>query len=775
MRKPAGTAAVIAAGIVLTLNSTVTVAAQASIPRSAYLDYARESADATWDRYDELIERWQEGFDPESVFGYRAPGGLLEMALIYSWLFEHEGGREHARRAKRVLLEYGDYRSAFPESAIEKRPDYLNGVPALPDFFTAMRYIRAFDTMNRLDQLSAREVGQCRDLIAHSMEYLLQTAEWGTMNRTALRAETLAWAVRALPDHERTPVWEMQRKALGDDNWGNWEIEDATIYHGVWLYALMGYASAREDLAGLFRTPEIYYYAHYFLNLMCPYGIVPDFGDANWTSNWRHYLVFFQVAAAIYDDPEFKWAAERIARRFVDFSGPANVGLGVFLLDCYRWGSDEVVPETPTAGSMEVMEDVQGKKIVFRDGWQEDSTWMLLNYRDEGDGGLNFRDYLRDTIPVEEEKMTHGHADENSIVLLMSGGSVLLHDGGYRDFMPSGPFGAYRQDYFHNRICVRPEKIFMGQVEGEARYDRGGEAVPGQGILEFMRNAGSYREVRTRKVDFITLPDIDYSRSRMIDDKWGYEWDRVIAWVKEPNVFVVFDIVKSRVEEYFTIANLWHTRKIVSRGEHWYDTVYDRIQNTELPTDTHLLIHFPDQHFRLEGTEPIRRHYQDEIMIHQTTAHHFELGETEAFVTVLVPHDASDSPEEWVSRIRLADTGPGRSAKGVVIEWEGREYIVGVKNDLRQDMARDWRRPRYTWEAGRIQVESFETNGDFIYGRREGTTLDYTIVNLTRALWNDQLLYQGKPGYFGLAYDGTPVMEDYGKSRYWRAKVDIGR
>ena len=81
---------------------------------------------------------------------------------------------------------------------------------------------------------------------------------------------------------------------------------------------------------------------------------------------------------------------------------------------------------------------------------------MLLNYRDEGDGGLLFRDYLRDTIPVEEEKMTHGHADENSIVMLASGGALLLHDGGYRDFMPSGPYGAYRQDYFHNRLCVRP-------------------------------------------------------------------------------------------------------------------------------------------------------------------------------------------------------------------------------------------------------------------------------------------------------------------------------
>jgi len=748
------------------------VAAQERIERQAYLDYARASADATWERYDEIIERWEASFDPENVFGYRAPGGLLEMAVIYAWFLEHEDDRSCLPRIKKVLTEYGDYRAAFPEWAVELRPDYTDGIPALPDFFTAMRYIKAFDTLNRLGHLSRREVADCRDLIAHSMEYLLQTAEWGPMNRTALRAETLAWAVRALPRHERTPVWEMQRRALGDDNWGAWEIEDATIYHGVWLYALMGYADG--EFAELFRTPEIYYYAHYFLNLMCPYGIVPDFGDAHWTANWRHYLVFFQAAAAQYGDPHLQWAADEIARRFVNFDEPASIGLGVFLLDAFRWGSDAIEAEVPTGGSMEVMEDVQGKKVVLRDGWDPEATYLLLNYRDEGDGGVYFRDYLRDTIPVEEEKMTHGHADENSIALLMSGGSVLLHDGGYRDYMPSGPYGAYRQDYFHNRICVRPEKIFMGQEAGEWRYSDQ-EDVPGQGVLEFMRNAGSYREVRTRKIDFITLPDVDYSRTRMIDDRWGYAWDRVIAWVKEPNVFVVFDIVKARVEEYFTIANFWHTRQITSRGEHWYDTVYDRIQNTELPTDEHLLICFPHTHFRLEGTETAQRHYQEEIAIHQMTAHHFELGETEAFVTVLVPHPASDDPEQWVERIRLADTGPGRSAIGVMIEHEGAEYIVGAKNDLRQDMFRDWRRPRYTWQTGRIEVGQVETNGDFIFARHRDSTLDYTIVNLTRALWDGQLLYQGKPGYYGLAYDGTPVQEDYGKARYWRATVEIGR
>ena len=155
--------------------------------------------------------------------------------------------------------------------------------------------------------------------------------------------------------------------------------------------------------------------------------------------------------------------------------------------------------------------------------------------------------------------------------------------------MPSGPFGAYRQDYFHNRLVVRPEKIWMGQAEGEARLDTPG-AVPGQPILEFLHNAGSYRRVRTQKVDFLHLPDVDYSRSRMIDDGWGFEWDRVIAYVKDPELFVVFDILKARTEEYFTLANLWHTRKILDQGEHWYDTVYDRIRNRELSEDRHLLI-----------------------------------------------------------------------------------------------------------------------------------------------------------------------------------------
>ncbi len=746
--------------------------ANETIPRERYLEYARASADWAWDHYDELIQRWKQSFDPDNVFGYRAPGGLLEMAVIYSFLYEKDNHEEHARRAKKLLLSYGDFRAMYPDYARKNRPDYADGVPALSDFFTVMRYIRAYDSLKRLEQISQEENQKIETIIVESMTYLLRTQEWGPMNRTALRAEALAWAVRALPDHPQSKIWEMQRRALGDDNWGNWEIEDATIYHAVWLYSLLGYADALDRTEELLKTPEMYYYAQYFLQLMCPAGMIPDFGDANWLSNWNRYLVFFEAAAAIYKDPELKWAAATIARQFIDFEQPTSVGLGYLLLDCYRWGDDSIPVQSPSSLSKEVMEDVQGKKIVFRNGWETNSTYLLLNYRDEGDGGLNFRDYLRDTIPVEEEKMTHGHADENSIVLLMSGESVLLRDGGYRDYMPSGPYGAYRQDYFHNRLCVRPEKIWMGQQQGQFRYSVR-DAIPGQSVLDFLRNAGSYRIVRTQKVDFISLPDFDYSRTRLIDDGWGYEWDRILVYLKEAGVFVVLDVFKAKKEEYFTLSNLWHTQHVIAQGDHWYDTVYRSVQNTDFSTDHQLLIVFPLAPFGLEGVEKERRHYQDELVIHQTTAQHFELGETVGFATVLIPHPADDSPADWVDRIRLLPIQPEGAGLGVKLTIDGKTYTAAVKNDLRMDMSRDNRRPRYTYEAGRLLLGEFETNGDFLFAKMEGERLEYTIVNLTKALYKSHVLFEAKPSVFGLAFDAAPDQSGVGKLRYWRDTVTI--
>jgi len=762
------------AGILIILVFVLSFQAMATapVPLEKYLEFAHASADWTWQHYDSLVTAWKQRLDPDNVFGYRPPPRLLEMATIYAYLYEVKGDREYANRAKTVLMKYGDYRKFYPESAVKKRPDYADGVPALPDFFTTMRYIRPFETLKRLNVLKEKEQKYCEQLIAESMAYLLRTEEWGAMNRGILRAEGLAWAVRALPDNEKSDMWRMIGNSIGIDNWGNWEIEDASLYNAIWLYSLLGYADARGKTDELFRTPEMYYYAQYYLNLICPAGMVPDFGDAYWMSSWNRYLVFFEAAAKAYKNPELKWAAATIADKFVDFKRVSNTGLAYMLLDCYRYGTDDLVPKMPTVLSEEVMEDVQGKKIVFRTGWQPNSTYLLLNYRDEGDGGRLYRDYLRDTIPIEEEKTTHGHSDENSIALLMANGSVLLHDGGYRDFMPSGPFGAYRQDYFHNRLCVRQEKIAMGQKKGEYRYSVR-NAVEGQTVLSFLHNAGSYRPVRTQKIDFLTFPDFDYSRTRLIDDVLGYEQDRIITFVKDPEMFVVFDVFKARTEEYFTAANLWHTRKIVAQGEHWYDTVYDSLRRVALPTDTHLLILFPKTHYRLEGVEKEKRYWQNEFMIHQTAAQHFELGQHIAFVTVLVPHKASESPQKWVKNIKFIEPQPQGTGLMVQIIDGDRVITIGAKRDLRMDIVRDWRRPKYTYQAGKIRYGDFETNGDFLFAERSKNRLSFTITNLIKAKYGDRVLFEQKPALYGLAFDGSPDRPGFGKIRYWRDSITL--
>ena len=744
------------------------------VPLNKYLEFARASANWTWDHYDSLEMAWRSSLDPENIFGYRSPGRFLEMAAIYATLYKMEGSEEYAERALKTLLKYDIYKEEYPEEAVKQRYDYSNGTPALPDFFTAMRYIRTFVMLKEMGYLKPAQQKHLESVIAHSVEYTLQSQEWGSMNRAALRAETLAWAVRAIPDHPDIKHWEMYMEALGFDNFGNWEIEDATIYHAVWLYSLLGYAEARDYMDELFKSPEIYYYSQYFLNLMCPDYMIPDFGDANWRTNWSRYLVFFEAAACAYHDPEMKWAGQVMAQQLMNWEAVSNTGLAYLLLDAYRFGTDDIVFQKPDNPSMEVMEDMVGKKIVFRDGWSPGSSYLLLNYRDEGDGGLIYRNYLRDAIPVEEEKMTHGHADENSIVLLMKDGSILLHDGGYRDYMPSGPYGAYRQDYFHNRLCVRPEKIWFGQKQGEYRFSVPGQPeIPSQSLLEFLRNAGSYRKVRTQKVDFLTFSDFDYSRTRLIDDKMGYEWDRIIIWVKDPGIYVVFDVMKATEEGFFTAANIWHTRKIISRGSHWYDTEYDSLNDLALNTDTKLWIHFPKNHYRFEHTEKEQRYYQEEYLISEFSGQHFEPGQHIGFATILVPHNRTENPAVWIENIKFIDSEREGDGMSVRIQSGDKTIHLGIKCDLRMDVVRDYRRPKYTYESGKIVYDDLETNADLFYTERSDDEFAYTIVNVTRLDYEKNTLFEAKPNYFYLSFDGSRDKEGIGKVRYWREKRNL--
>ncbi|HPW18445.1 MAG TPA: hypothetical protein PLP83_08720, partial [Candidatus Aminicenantes bacterium] len=132
-----------------------------------------------------------------------------------------------------------------------------------------------------------------------------------------------------------------------------------------------------------------------------------------------------------------------------------------------------------------------------------------------------------------------------------------------------------------------------------------------------------------------------------------------------------------------------------------------------------------------------------------------------------------EDPRAWLGRVTALPSEPGRGAAAVLIKAGDREIVAGAKNDLRMDMTRDYRRPRYTYEAGRIKVGPFETDGDFVFAASGAGSLDWTIVNLTRADHDGRTLVLAKEGQHGLGFDAKPDRGGLGKMRYWRDRTPL--
>jgi hypothetical protein len=544
-----------------------------------------------------------------------------------------------------------------------------------------------------------------------------------------------------------------------------WEIEDATGYHGVWLYSVFSYAdiSGRADVL---QSPMVKYYLDYFVQLLSPHGNIPDFGDSHWNGGWERFVPVFEKAATLYRNPHYKYLARELVQRAAERTAKAqklsdltqlNFGAGVAspFSDAHRWADDAIVAQAPTNLSGDVLEDLIGKKFVWRTGWQRDATMMLLNYRDEGDGGWLGREYLRQTLSVEEEKMHHGHADENSIALLMSGGSVLLHDGGYRPALPSGQYGAWRADYFHNRVVARQNKRDKTQS-----------------VYEFMRNSGAYRPVVTRKIDFLKFQNADASRSRVLDEELGYEWDRIVTHVKSRDYFIVVDGIRIKRADYYTFTNLWHTRQVIGQSPQSFETRYDKIQSDELPQTKVLTIRFPENaQGKQIGTFPISRHFQDETAIYQTNSQYYQAGDYEFFVTVLFPHAASG--DIAYPQFKLLEVSkPGRALGLEITDGTEKAYLC-VKLDLTLDLTRAAIGPRYQYDLGKVQYGEFETDASYVFATRNGAQLRFGAATLTKLLYREQTLLEALPNTFGLQLDGAGSRAGFGKWRYWEDSLTV--
>ena len=122
----------------------------------------------------------------------------------------------------------------------------------------------------------------------------------------------------------------------------------------------------------------------------------------------------------------------------------------------------------------------------------------------------------------------------------------------------------------------------------------------------------------------------------------------------------------------------------------------------------------------------------------------------------IVSVEKDEPAEKWLDKVKEIKARPDGAGLGVEIDTNDRKIVIGIKNDLRMDISRDWRRPRYTYEAGKIVFDDFETNGDIVFATQKDGRLAYTIVNLTKAYFKDLPLFEAEASFFGLAFDASP-------------------
>jgi len=685
--------------------------------RSQYLNVIRLAYDAEQARLEAEIERWRAQFDPRNaLFGYLASSWPLALASAAAFLYEQDQQPALARQARDILVRYREWTALMPADLIAARPEYEDGVPPLDPMFQPIVFIPACARIR--DQVSEADWKALAGIVADSLRPILRFPEWGAHNRAMLRAANLALAARVFADHPDAGWWLEMADELAEASWGRWSVEDAMLYQPIWMRASIVYGEARgrDDL-----RQHVTFHAHLraMAQMVTPLGTLPDFGDSHWMSQQLEWLACFEWGAAAHRDPSLRWAANRLWQAVAD--QPPALSMAGPLMLAWQW-CDESVPARPPGPTPDALDDLIAKKIVFRAGWGERDTYACLNYRDEGDYGRIDRDYLRATLAVSAEKMHHGHADENSVVMLVSDGAVLLHDGGYRE---SPPDGVYRADMYHNRLIWR-----AGQWGGSG------------GLLAFIRDNGHYHPVRTERLYWTRLGDAEISRTRARDDLRGVMWDRTVSFFPALDAFVVIDSARALTDGPRTLSALWWTTDVLQQEGNACDTAISQIQQWRNRDHRALWIAFPQSEIRMT-VEPARRSFQAEQMIAGVWSGEMQAGQWVSLVSVLWAHPRqTDAPRPSLQVIEAEPAGRGVAVR---LDWQGETRIIAAQTDLNAGLVEADIRPRYRAERGMARYGSIESDAHLVYARRRGEAQWAGFINGTLLQVDGAELYRGKP------------------------------
>jgi hypothetical protein len=374
--------------------------------------------------------------------------------------------------------------------------------------------------------------------------------------------------------------------------------------------------------------------------------------------------------------------------------------------------------------------------------------------------GSDGKEQIINSINVETEKNHHGHADENAICLLMKDSSVLLCDGGYRETSSTGPDGEYRADTYHNKLVVRE-----------------GLADPQMRLLPFLLDGGRYRFVKTKLMHFRAFKEVDISRTRLTDEERGYQWDRVISYLKEKEWFVVFDLVKILKDGPYTLANMFYSQNIVdydAEERNWYDTQYAKLANSvQNPDNTRLLVYFPEGRFFRRGAEQIRRSYQTEWAIYSTKAESLRVGEILVFTTFLIPHAKGVDPKTIIASLGGLASFHTLRGYGIMIPTAEGYIQLNAMLDLEAEYLQENARPRYNFESGRAEYGDLVTDARYCYLNKKKGEVLYAFFKASKLFLNGQKIFDADKGEVFGQDDGSYMRRGAAKWVAWEDRVPL--
>lgn len=214
---------------------------------------------------------------------------------------------------------------------------------------------------------------------------------------------------------------------------------------------------------------------------------------------------------------------------------------------------------------------------------------------------------------------------------------------------------------------------------------------------------------------------------------------------------------------------------MLDQGDDYFVTAVDFIRNQPQNTGTALRIEMPQGGIRRQGTFPISRNLEENVAAYETMASHYLEGHVETFVTVLSPVPREDTEASVVESIRVIETPEERAGIGVVLEIAGEEIYVGAKTDLDYGILAANKRPRYTFESGKVGYGPFATDADFFFARIAGGELTWGGTNLVGMLFRDQELFAAQFNTFTLEPDDWATGLGAGKWRYWEGSLGLHR